>query len=802
MLVCLLAVSVCVLMLSTRATAQGVVVGASLVFHGARLNLARGIEVYPAPSANTDVHLDGRAAEPLEYDWSGISAYLASQQDAKIRLADIPHSEPSQWLLLSGLVNGTAKSEVALVVHGSIVDTLEVHVYSGAKLEAFQATGYLYHRSALSYVLDLNLEPSQPYDILIRMESRYLTGPIKIELRDPDEFYQQDAEQRALVYLCLGALIILGSYNLFLFVGVRDPSYLFYSLYLFSGLVGWAAIFNILANHFDIYDLGWNLIPFYLAPVFNSLFLLSFLRVRRQEHPVIFYLVCVLMVINVLLVFAFTWITDYLAYYSFILYNSTLWIVVSLWASIKRYLEGYTPARFFVLGFAVLALGGMVSILPGLGIEAPVDNFYLLTLVAQTMDMTLLALALADKIALMRVEKQAALELAHQKDLRMLEVEKDANRVLAQANENLQKAVALHEEQERKRKNFLLLVNHELRTPVNAMMDSVANMNVQHLRYGVESLSVLLDQLSIFSELNNDAVSPVPTRLNLHRFGDKLTGVASRLCADKNIHIQCEVSADSDIFVDAFLLEAAVKPILDNACRFTESGTICLALSFDSTIQDSSNLIIKITDSGVGIPLPHQARILSAFEQSSEGYTRQSGGLGLGLYISKTAMDILGGTLTLNTPTDQTGLCVTLALRCDPLVFTPVLHGKVEHALVVEDNVVNAKVLSAILAGLGVSVAVAENGQQAVDYIENKVSTTPDINFMDLQMPVMDGFEATKQLRAQGVTTPIIAVTANSEQASRHKCLSVGMSAVLVKPVRADDIQAVIEDLGGQIAKA
>ena len=792
------------------------------VYHGQRLSLGEAVEVYPVWATETSLN----------------PAYFATQQTFRLGLADIEHRQPSYWLLVRGLVNATANGHVVLVVHGSIVDRLVVTAFADGRKVMTDTTGYRYPRRAFSYAVDLSLESGRRYDLLVRVDSRYLTGPLKVELRDPKTFQKQDEAQRAWVYLCVGALLILGLYNLFLFVGVRDASYLFYALYLFAGIIGWAAIFNILANYFGVYELGWNLIPFYLAPVFNSLFLLSFLRVRRQSHPVIFYWVCVLMSLNIVLVVGFIWVTDYLSYYSFILYNSTLWILLSLWAGVQRYLEGYKPARFFILGFVVLALGGLVSILPGLGIQVPVDNFYLVTLTAQTLDMTLLALALADKIALMRVEKQAALKLAHQKDLRMLQLEKRSNKVLAQANDNMQQALNLYEEQERKRKNFLLLVNHELRTPVNAIMESAEHVDEPELKHGVESLSLLLDQLSVFSELSNDDVKPVPSRVNLSRFAEKLEAVARRLCAHKPIALEVQVVGDCDLLVDGFLLEAAIKPVLDNACRFTESGVITLTLAYQAASQNElpnshssdesfqktgmaqGRLVVTVVDTGCGIAPERQERVLSAFEQGSEGYSRQSGGLGLGLYIARTAMGILGGSVELSTPVHDRaaagyvagecaqGLQVTLSMECEALKSAPVLHGFVQRALVVEDNAINAKVLDAILTSLGVEVVLAQHGQQAVAHMLladgdglDSGHGRPDVIFMDLQMPVMDGFEATRQLRTQGVTTPIVAVTANSEQSARHLCFELGMSAVLVKPVRAEDIRSLIESLGGKFVK-
>lgn len=762
-----------------------------LVFNVSDLRLNEYLAIYPSPEITE-----------ISYEWDQVQSYISKTSP----VAEMAKDKPSYWFAGSSIKNISANSDVVLVIHGSIIDVIEVHLYRNGRLEAYQATGYVYHRKELAYALNLEMKPGETYDIVLSFQSRYLTGPVHITLKDPEEFYRADYFERAVVFLCIGALVVLGLYNFVLFLGVREVSYLYYSLYLFSGIIGWAAIFNVLVYFFDVYSLGWNLVPFYLAPVFNSLFLLSFLRITRTSHPIIFYLVSGLMVVNIIWVISFAFISDYLTYYSMIIYNSTLWLALSLWAGILRLKEGYKPARFFVLGFTVFAIGGSVSILPGLGIKAPVENFYIVSLIAQTIDMTLLALALADKISLMRVEKEEAQQLAHNKNLQMLDIEKESNFKLQESNEKLQQAVKLYEDTDRKRKNFLLLANHELRTPVNALLDSVTILHdrqtksggesekeIDNIKYGAESLSVLLDELSIFLELSNQHVEPVPSRVNLHSFFDKLVSIGETLSTGKNIVIEQEGYADSDIYADNFLLEVAIKPVLDNACKFTESGMVKIGFNYD---KDDELLTLTIDDTGKGIDEDSVHRLLSAFEQTSEGFDREEGGLGLGLFITSTAVRTLGGRCGIHKSEELGGTQVKLVIPCEPLEQVEQLKGTISSALVVEDNPINAKVLSAILESMSVTTAIAEDGQLAIEAAEKSQF---DVVFMDLQMPVMDGFQATEYLRSKAYPAPILAVTANSEQEARHKCLELGMADVLIKPVRNQDIKDAIARLGGKL---
>lgn len=762
-------------------------------FRGSKLVLDDYTEYYTAPKD-----------DQVTYQWSTVQTYL----DSQLPVETVSFDQPDYWIKLRSVVNETASPYVVMVARGSIIDDVQVHVYRDGELSGYQANGYLYHREELSYALDLKLEPGVPYDFIISIQSRYLTGPIHIDLQDPETYYHQDGLERAIVYVCLGALLVLGLYNFVLFIGIREVSYLYYALYLFSGIVGWAAIFNVLVNYFDIYALGWNLIPFYLTAVFNSLFLLSFLRIRIDTHPLIFYVVTLLMLINALMVAGFLITTNYLGYYSLIIYNSTLWIFMSLWAGVVRWREGYRPARFFIMGFVVLALGGSVSILPGLGIQSPFDNFYIFTLMAQTIDMTLLALALADKIALMRVEKQEALTLAHAKDVEMLKVEKQSNQTLQDSNEKLKHAVALHEESDRKRKNFLMLVNHELRTPVNAMMESISQLDhkiqtvgqqkseeLSHIRYGAESLSLLLDELSVFSELSYRHVKPVISMVNVNSLMAKMLEIGQTLVDEKDVKVTSSGKLASNVLMDAFLLEAVLKPIMNNACKFTEQGEVSFHINY---LENEQLLQVCIEDSGLGIRQEDVQPLLDAFEQSTEGFDREESGLGLGLFIASTAIKALNGSLSFGQSERLGGASVLLTIPCETVDAAPLNHKIIQNALIVEDNLVNAKVLSSIMTSLGVEVFVAANGKEALIAAD---STDFDLILMDLQMPVMDGFEATEKLKQRQYPAPILAVTANSEQDARHRCLALGMADVLIKPVRKQDVQTAIEGIGGHLAE-
>lgn len=259
---------------------------------------------------------------------------------------------------------------------------------------------------------------------------------------------------------------------------------------------------------------------------------------------------------------------------------------------------------------------------------------------------------------------------------------------------------------------------------------------------------------------------------------------------------------------DAYALEAVLLKIVDNALRFTERGQVALRCYLHD-----GRLCFSVLDTGPGIPKTLQSRIFEPFVQAAEGLSRNHAGLGIGLSVAKNAAQSLGGSISLESTVGQGSRFVlsvpyvveTQTMSSPPKIESsgppPSSHAEAGPvvstsgtcvALVVEDNPVNQKVIVRMINQLGATVETAENGQIAV---ERFGSRHYDVIFMDLQMPVMDGFQASAEIRrrekaaAQG-HVPIIAVTANYDEEYRQRAVSVGIDQFLGKPVS----KAVISD--------
>jgi CheY-like chemotaxis protein/HPt (histidine-containing phosphotransfer) domain-containing protein/anti-sigma regulatory factor (Ser/Thr protein kinase) len=268
---------------------------------------------------------------------------------------------------------------------------------------------------------------------------------------------------------------------------------------------------------------------------------------------------------------------------------------------------------------------------------------------------------------------------------------------------------------------------------------------------------------------------------------------------EKNLNVYSRVSAEvPDILLgDAQRLRQVLTNLIANAVKFTERGEVALAVTVDSWAGRKATLRFTVTDTGIGIRRDRAAEIFSPFTQADASTTRKYGGTGLGLAIAKQLVDLMGGSLGVNSREGRGSIFWFTAVfdlsagqreavgeRRDagsrmPAVKTPVA-GNVR-ILVAEDNATNQNVALALLAKLGYKASAVANGADAVEALRHD---RYDLVLMDCLMPVMDGFEATRQIRASAQPAiPIIALTADAMSTDRDRCMSEGMNDYLSKPV-------------------
>jgi CheY-like chemotaxis protein/HPt (histidine-containing phosphotransfer) domain-containing protein/anti-sigma regulatory factor (Ser/Thr protein kinase) len=272
----------------------------------------------------------------------------------------------------------------------------------------------------------------------------------------------------------------------------------------------------------------------------------------------------------------------------------------------------------------------------------------------------------------------------------------------------------------------------------------------------------------------------------------------------KGIELACDIqpSVEPRVIGDPFRFRQVLTNLLSNAIKFTERGSVNVRVSR----QADGLLCVEVRDTGIGIPSGSEARIFEPFEQADGSMARTHGGTGLGLAICKRLVALMGGTIGVESAVGV-GTTFTFTVRfpvivgatAEPLPAGPVQSSGVSlqgvRILLAEDNAVNQEVAVSLLESLGCQVTSADNGEMAVSTFSTGCH---DVVLMDCQMPRMDGFDATREIRRRerdsaNKRVPIIALTANAMRGDREQCLAAGMDDFVSKPFRLDELRRTLE---------
>lgn len=388
---------------------------------------------------------------------------------------------------------------------------------------------------------------------------------------------------------------------------------------------------------------------------------------------------------------------------------------------------------------------------------------------------------------------------------------------LAERNRQLEEARVQAVASTEAKSRFLAHMSHELRTPLTAIL-GYAQLLAEHEvtpaerqehaltihRNGEHMLTLINEVLdSSKIEAGRMTIEQIPMSL-VEVIGD-VEKLAAKPAADKGLRLEVEflTALPERSLGDPTRLRQVLINLLGNAVKFTDHGQVRLEVSCVEDQQRAAGhrLVVRVSDTGKGMTPDQLNRLFQAYEQADLSTTRLHGGTGLGLSISRQLARLLGGDLTVQSqPGRGTTFTLDLPLRVAPGVTwtrpsaapapeaavpstMPALHGRV---LLVDDGADNRRLIGLVLERAGASVDMAENGQEAVDKVlASRGTEAPyDLILMDMQMPVLDGPGATRMLRRAGVTTPIVALTANLLAADQQACRDAGCDGVLGKPIQ------------------
>ena len=394
-------------------------------------------------------------------------------------------------------------------------------------------------------------------------------------------------------------------------------------------------------------------------------------------------------------------------------------------------------------------------------------------------------------------------------------------------NQALSEAVRAAETANRAKSTFLSNMSHDIRTPMNAIIGfttlAVSNIDDQKrvrdyldkiLSSSNHLLSLINDILDM-SRIESGKIHLEETEVNLSDVLHDLKTIISGQIHAKQLDLYMDVMdvTDEDVYCDKTRLNQVLLNLLSNAVKFTPAGgTVSVRLKqFPGTVKGSEMYEIRVKDNGIGMSPEFVKRIFSPFERERTSTVSRTQGTGLGMAITKNIVDMMGGTIDVQTEQGKgTEFIVCLPFRIqsekhhtekiaeDTILPAAGSDFRGKRILLVEDNELNSEIAVELLNAYGFVVDTAENGAEAVEKVKNSTPGNYDLVLMDVQMPVMNGYEATKQIRAlndpalAGIT--ILAMTANAFDEDRKKALECGMNGFLSKPI-------VIEELIGTLQK-
>ena len=713
---------------------------------------------------------------------------------------NVGYSRSAYWLKLTFKIQGQDGSVVKryLEFDNALLSEIEIHRKIAPGEFTLVKTGLKNTHSENilpynSYVYPVQIAANQEQIFYVRLKSNSGLS-LPIYLWNPEDFLQSKSDLRIFYGIFYGVMFAMCFYNLFIYFSVKQKSYLYYSLYVLILIVVISSMNGIAVQYF-LKDHQWfadRVIPFCgsLVVFFSCQFTRYFLRtpIRSQFDDRLLRGLCWLSVAILPLILIDS-VRPYLSVFGLIL--PFAWAATCLWVGLRSYLNNLREARFYIVGWSCLLVSVVVHMLSRFDFVPTT----FLTLhgfqIGAVVEAMVFSFALADRINLIQWEKN----LLHSTTLKMSE---RTNKI---------------------KDEFLATLSHEFRTPMNGILGSLqlirtTNLDEDAVRYlglatqSADRMMVLVDSILNYSEVQSGTINIKARPFSHLDLVKKLVWVYKKQFEEKGLNFNYHISDDADQVLegDAEKIEQVLVNVLDNALKFTQFGDVGLDVSAESSAEeDRTRIIYRISDSGIGVDPERREQIFESFRQADSTASRRYGGLGIGLAITRRLLQIMGGEITveansqggstfvINIPFKVSNEKVAEQAKEEKEIKQAVkrmntVANENRKILVVEDNKVNQLILTSILKKLGYQIITADNGKEAVTVLKDE---EVDAILMDCQMPVMDGYEATKVIREinSNRKTPILAVTANALSEDRVKCFESGMDDYIKKPIDKDIIE-------------
>jgi len=703
------------------------------------------------------------------------------------KLGNLGFTNCNYWLIFQ--LKNTTKTPLTYYLQIAEPSTNQVNLYlidAHNKIESQKSGDDLPFSSrsvkSRQTIFKIFLEPGETKKAFADIRNDGQENSLPLLLISQQSLLERTAGEYLIMGIFYGILTVIATTYFFFYLAMKELSFLYYALYVVSvGLCQFALdgfYHQYIGTGNSWLSLHAVIISGILCSFFFAKYSQEFLEIKRKNQRInkVFtplYISLALLLIGIIL-------CPVLLKYGYLLINIIILLgLLIIFLSISVILYKRQPIDlFYTTGIVILALTIITGIITRFGILADDLSINNITKMGIGLEIVALSLSMANRIRMLRNKKEELQILALQKSEEMSDM----------------------------KSHFLSNMSHELRTPLNAILGLASIMekdstdprviaNCEIIKYASHGLISSVNDIIDFSKVEKGELKLEKVNFNPVNILNKLSLSAEKQCKDKGLKFSFINSLDENIMLlgDPVRLEQIIHNVLGNAIKFTSQGNVTMQVK-SAIEQNELTLQISIKDTGIGIPKEKLGIIFSLFSQNRADNKRKHGGFGIGLSIVKVLIDLHQGKINIDSVADIGTTCeILLTYPVQETIKTINLYPDDEHdllgkhILVVEDNPMNQMIIQMMLEDWkDTKVSICDNGAECLKML--KSDDTIDLILMDLQMPVMDGYEAISAIRnnltgINKTTIPIIVITADTTTSTKDRVFGLGADDYMNKPV-------------------